>query len=192
MHNTSIPLSTPVHNTLFSEPLRTQTKSSFYTLSGFKCLICRYYENANDQWMEQKIFALSNWLHKVKSSLPTMTCLTKNICSFFLSLRLPLFLNQSLLQFEDSQWIFYVIFLFWLRTSSVVIMFYFSFFATLFFPILWWMSWYHWCSISFSSLLTIQHAEKFNLSTKIYSNFQIFKINCLQSLWVSYFLFNQS
>lgn len=91
MHNTSIPLSTPVHNTLFSEPLRTQTKSSFYTLSGFKCLICRYYENANDQWMEQKIFALSNWLHKVKSSLPTMTCLTKNICSFFLSLRLPLF-----------------------------------------------------------------------------------------------------
>lgn len=126
MHNTSIPLSTPVHNTLFSEPLRAQTKSSFYTLSGFKCLICRYYENANDQWMEQKIFALSNWLHKVKSSLPTMTCLTKNICSFFLSLRLPLFfLNQSLLQFEDSQWIFYVIFLFWLRTSSVVIMFYF-------------------------------------------------------------------
>lgn len=102
------------------------------------------------------------------------------------------FLNQSLLQFEDSQWIFYVIFLFWLRTSSVVIMFYFSFFATLFFPILWWMSWYQWCSISFSSLLTIQHAEKFNLSTKIYSNFQIFKINCLQSLWVSYFLFNQS
>lgn len=93
MHNTSIPLSTPVHNTLFSEPLRTQTKSSFYTLSGFKCLICRYYENANDQWMEQKIFALSNWLHKVKSSLPTMTCLTKNICSFFLSLRLPLFLK---------------------------------------------------------------------------------------------------
>lgn len=169
MHNTSIPLSTPVHNTLFSEPLRTQTKSSFYTLSGFKCLICRYYENANDQWMEQKIFALSNWLHKVKSSLPTMTCLTKNICSFFLSLRLPLFfLNQSLLQFEDSQWIFYVIFLFWLRTSSVVIMFYFFFFATLFFPILLWMSWYHWCSISFSSLLTIQHAEKFNLSTKIF------------------------
>lgn len=135
MHNTSIPLSTPVHNTLFSEPLRTQTKSSFYTLSGFKCLICRYYENANDQWMEQKIFALSNWLHKVKSSLPTMTCLTKNICSFFLSLSgFHFFLNQSLLQFEDSQWIFYVIFLFWLRTSSVVIVFYFFFLCYFIFP----------------------------------------------------------
>lgn len=77
------------------------------------------------------------------------------------------FLNQSLLQFEDSQWIFYVIFLFWLRTSSVVIVFYFFFSLLLYFSLLW-MSWYHWCSISFSSLLTIQHAEKFNLSTKIF------------------------
>lgn len=137
MHNTSLPLSTQVHNTLFSEPLRTQTKSSFYQLSGFKCLICRYYENANDEWMEQKIFALSNWLHKVKSSLPTMTCLTKNICSFFFLRLQPFFFNQSLLQIEDGQWFFfYVISLFWLNTSFGVIMFNFFCFLLQFFPIL--------------------------------------------------------
>lgn len=134
MHNTSIPLSTPVHNTLFSEPLRTQTKSSFYTLSGFKCLICRYYENANDQWMEQKIFALSNWLHKVKSSLPTMTCLTKNICSFFLSLRLPLFFKPVIVAVWRQPVNFFCHILFWLRTSSVVIVFYFFFLCYFIFP----------------------------------------------------------
>lgn len=168
MHNTSIPLSTPVHNTLFSEPLRTQTKSSFYTLSGFKCLICRYYENANDQWMEQKNFALSNWLHKVKSSLPTMTCLTKNICSFFLSLRLPLFFKPVIVAVwrQPVNFLCHIFILIEDKLCSYHVLFFF--FATLFFPILLWMSWYHWCSISFSSLLTIQHAEKFSLSTKIF------------------------
>lgn len=117
MHNTSIPLSTPVHNTLFSEPLRTQTKSSFYQLSGFKCLICRYYENANHEWMEQENFALSNWLHKVKSSLPTMTCLTKNICSFFLYLRLQLFLTSHCCSLKTASEIFYVMFLFWFENK---------------------------------------------------------------------------
>lgn len=133
MHNTSLPLSTPVHNTLFSEPLRTQTKSSFYQLSGFKCLICRYYENANDEWMEQKIFALSNWLHKVKSSLLTMTCLTKNICSFFF-LRLQLFFfNQSLLQIEDGQWFFFMSYLYfdWTQALELSCLIFF-FFATIF------------------------------------------------------------
>lgn len=82
------------------------------------------------------------------------------------------FLNQSLLQFEDFLSYFILI---EDKLCSYHVLFFF--FATLFFPILLWMSWYHWCSISFSSLLTIQHAEKFSLirvQKFSNSNFQIF------------------
>lgn len=103
------------------------------------------------------------------------------------------FLNQSLLQFEDSQWIFYVIFLFWLRTSSVVIMFYF-FSLLLYFSLFY----YGWADTIGAALVSL-HFWLFNMLKSLTwvqkfsnSNFQIFKINCLQSLWVSYFLFNQS
>lgn len=86
---------------------------------------------------------------------------------FSLSCRLPLFFKPVIVAVwrQPVNFLCHIFILIEDKLCSYRVLFFFS--LLLYFSLLW-MSWYHWCSISFSSLLTIQHAEKFSLSTKIF------------------------